>query len=283
MRPVRPRVWSRRPGRRSLCRERAAWKRWRHYREIRPPQNRPCNPRRSLLRPHWEASRRRRRSSCHWGVSSWHHRRGRRHYRAIRPRQNRPRNPPRSLPRPRREASHRRRRSRCHCGGPSRQLPRRPPQNRPRDPLRSLPRRRLGASRRCRHAGRLRCALRRRRARSHSPDQESAVLAARLRIRLFENWPKSSLGGSSFAALQAFEQSDRFWRPHLLCHLVPGPRLRGICGKTSDAKRIKNIRIICRPEVHGCPRIPAFDQSTQGGPGGFDVTGREFHRSSSFG
>ena len=87
---------------------------------------------------------------------------------------------------------------------------------------------------------------------------------------------------SSFAALQAFEKSDRFWRPHLLCHLVPGPRLCGICRKTSDAKRIKNIRIICRPEVHGCPRIPAFDQSTQGGPGGFDVTGGEFHRSNSF-
>ena len=281
--PSGRRAWSRRPGRRSLCRERMARERWRHYREIQPPQNRPCNPPRSLLRPRWEASRRRRRSSCHCGGASWHHRRSRRHC-AIRPPQSRPRNPPRSLPRPRREASHRRRRSRCHCGGPSRQLPRRPPQNRPRDPLRSLPRRRLGASRRCRHAGRLRCALRPRRVRSHhSPDQESAVLAARLRIRLFENCPKSSLlGGSSFAALQAFEQSDRFWRPHLLCHLIPGPCLRGICGKTSDAKRIKNIRIICGPEVHGCPCIAVFDQSTQGGPGGFNVNGGEFYRSNSF-
>jgi hypothetical protein len=71
---------------------------------------------------------------------------------------------------------------------------------------------------------------------------EERSKSARRRARCF-----LSLGGSSFAALQAFEQPDRFWRPHLLCHLVPGPRLRGIRGKTSDAKRIKNIRIICRP------------------------------------
>src|SRR6516165_1514801 len=50
----------------------------------------------------------------------------------------------------------------------------------------------------------------------------------------------------SFAALQAFEQSDRFWRPHLLCHLIPGPCLCGIGGKTSHVKRIKKIRIIAR-------------------------------------
>jgi hypothetical protein len=52
-------------------------------------------------------------------------------------------------------------------------------------------------------------------------------------------------------------------------------------GKLRMPKRTKDIRIICRPEVHGCPRIPALDQSTQGGPSGFDVNGGEFHRSNS--
>jgi hypothetical protein len=82
--------------------------------------------------------------------------------------------------------------------------------------------------------------------------------------------------------VQTLEQSDRFGRPHLLRPLVPDPRLRDICGEISHAERIKNNRIVCRSEVHGCPRIPAFDQSTQGGPGGFDVTGSESHRSNSF-
>jgi hypothetical protein len=141
------------------CRGRTARERWRHYREIQPPQSRPRNPPRSLFRPRWEASRRRRRNRRHGGGASLH-RRSRRH-RAIRPPQNRPRNPPWSLLRPRWGASRRRRRRRRHCGGALRCRHRsrrhcaiRPPQNRPRNPPRSLPRPRWGASRRCRHAGR---------------------------------------------------------------------------------------------------------------------------------
>jgi hypothetical protein len=139
MRPVRQRVWSPRPGRRSLCQRRATRERWRHYREIQPPQSRPRNPPRSLLRPRWEASCRRRRSHRHC-----------------------------------RGALRRRRRSRRHCGGALRYRRRsrrhcviQPPQSRPRNPPRSLLRPRWRASRRCRHAGPLRCALRRRRMRPH--------------------------------------------------------------------------------------------------------------------
>ena len=119
--------------------------------------------------------------------------------------------------------------------------------------------------------------------RRHGTDRCSPPFSSRsipLRPLMQYSSPAASLAGSSFAALQALSYPTASGDP-TLCHLVPGLRLRGICGKTSDAKRTKDIRIICRPGVHGCPRIPALDQSTQGGPSGFDVNGGEFHRSNS--